>query len=114
MSFKEKINEIEKKISKEKMETSTNDFRVDCKTYLNSFKKKISSVLYPENFDNHSQLFIPIRGDCYDEVKKYMIQSGFKSYFKNERISTIKECNCIRMFLYKNKLYFMDWSCGES
>lgn len=84
---------------------------VNCKEYIKVFEKKINSVLYPENFDQNAQLFIPIKGECYNEVKNYMIESGFTSFFKNERFNKDSDCNCIKLFMYKNKLYFIDWEC---
>lgn len=84
---------------------------MDCKTYINIFQKKINKALNVENFDKYGQLFIPIKGECYEDVKNDMITKGFKSYFKNERLNNLNDCNCLRIFIYKNKLYFMDWYC---
>jgi hypothetical protein len=44
-----------------------------------------------------------------------MSNAGLNSYFKkNER--AIQDCqpNCIKIFLNKNKLYFVDWLCDEN
>lgn len=109
--FKERISNISISLGKREKSQNDENIKVDCKTYISNFDKKIKSVLYAENFDRNNQLFIPIRGDCYEDVKKYMNNSGFNLYFKNERMND-KDCNCIRLFLYKKKLYFMDWSCG--
>jgi hypothetical protein len=85
---------------------------MNCKEYIKIFQTQINRVLYPENFDKNYQLFLPIKGECYEEVKDYMIKNGFTSYFKNERIDSLNS-NCLKLFLYKNKLYFMDWYCDK-
>lgn len=107
--LKERISDITTELNKRKYEEKKSN--IDCKSYISNFDKKIKSVLYADNFDKNNQMFIPIRGDCYEDIKTYMKNSGFGLYFKNERINN-KDCNCMRLFLYKKKIYFMDWSCG--
>jgi hypothetical protein len=87
----------------------------DCKEYIKVFNKKINSILYKDNFDNNGQLFVPIRGECYEEVYDHMSNSGLTAYFKkNERAIQDSQPNCIKIFLNKNKLYFVDWLCDEN
>jgi hypothetical protein len=88
--------------------------KTDCKEYLKSFDKKINSLLYKDNFDN-GQLFIPIKGECYDEIYDHNSSSGLNPYFrKNERAVQESQPNCIKIFINKNKLYFVDWLCDEN
>lgn len=108
--IKDRIKEITKDLNN-RSHIHSKERTIDCKSYVSNFNKKIASVLYSENFDKSNQLFIPIRGDCYEHIKKDMTDSGFNLYFKNERIG--KDCNCLRLFLYKRKLYFMDWICNN-
>lgn len=93
---------------------SKTDLNNDCKKYINSFNKKINSVLYKGNFDKNGQICIPIKGECFDEIYDFMSNSGLYPYFKkNHRAIEDSAPNCIKIFLNNNKLYFVDWLCED-
>jgi hypothetical protein len=108
---------------KKRIENITNELNLefnskkntDCKEYIKNFSKKINSVLYKDNFDKNGQLFVPIKGECYEDIYDHLSSSGLNSYFKkNERAIQDSQPNCIKIFLNKNKLYFVDWLCDEN
>lgn len=69
--IKDRIKEITKDLNN-RSHIHSKERTIDCKSYVSNFNKKIASVLYSENFDKSNQLFIPIRGDCYEHIKKDM------------------------------------------
>jgi len=87
----------------------------NCKEYLKNFDKKINSLLYKDNFDKNGQLFVPIKGECYDDIYDHLSSGGLNGYFKkNERAIQDDNPNCIKIFVNKNKMYFVDWLCDEN